>query len=136
MRLWRKKKRKKTRNASPRHNDGHRPLYGLARRRTKADWAGTSYLDAFKRELDYYSRITAQRMFDKVRRQAQQMAAHLAGVATQGATYQPKTKPQLSPCYTNYPTALAVHAAALGKCVCRAAKVTGRQARTWVCPFS
>lgn len=82
----------------------------LKKRRTKSDWAGIHLSDAFKPNLDFYIRIPAQRLFYKAVKKAQFAAAGLAGMDVQ-AGFKPEAKPQLSPCYTTYPSALAAYAA-------------------------
>lgn len=80
------------------------------KRRGKTDWAGLGIGDAFKGNLDYFLRMSAQRLFYASCRKIQLAAARLAGVVGEGG-YQPKTKPQLGPCYTSYPSALAAYSA-------------------------
>jgi len=54
--------------------------------------------------------MPAQQMFYKKVRQVQMAAAREAGVNTE-AGFEPASKPQLSPCYTNYPPNVAAFAA-------------------------
>ncbi|MFZ2960948.1 MAG: hypothetical protein WA705_29055 [Candidatus Ozemobacteraceae bacterium] len=80
-------------------------------RKSQSDWKGVGIGDAFKKNLDYYQRIPAQRLFYKVVSQAQTIAAGEAGVDVEGKSDLP-IKPQLSPCYTgSFPTNLSVWAA-------------------------
>lgn len=79
------------------------------RRRAKTDWAGIHLSDAFKSNLDFYIRIPAQRLFYLAARKTQMAAAHQAGVSVDSA-FVPLGKPQLGPCYTSYPSALAAYA--------------------------
>ena len=81
--------------------------YSYRQRRNKADWAGISLGDAFKANLDYYLRLPAQKRFYRFVRKAQQEVALLLGAATDD----PKSKPQLGPCYTTYPATQAAYAA-------------------------
>ena len=82
------------------------PSYGdLERRcRGKVKWAGISIADAFKHQ-DYCVRIPAQRQLYQTCRKLQAKAAGLAG-ARVDASFQPKVKAQLAPCYTAYPSSL------------------------------
>ena len=84
--------------------------YAARKRRCKADWAGTGIGDAFKAELDYYQRLPAQRAFYGLVAKAQQRVAENLGAPPEEAA-RPQAKPQISPCYTNYPPNLAAHAA-------------------------
>ena len=79
-------------------------------RRSKSDWAGFSLGDAFKANLEYYLRMPAQQLFYRTVKKAQLAAAQMAGFALH-KTFEPAVKPQLSPCYTTYPSALAAYAA-------------------------
>jgi hypothetical protein len=81
----------------------------MRRQRSKVDWAGVGIGDAFKRNLDFYPRMAAQRIFYDRVRQVQKAAARLAG--TTESSFVPEVKPQISPCYTSYPASLAAHAA-------------------------
>lgn len=80
------------------------------RKRCKSDWAGVGIGDAFNSNIDYFQRITAQRMFYKACRKAQVEAARVAGRDT-ASGYAPVAKPQLGPCYTSYPATIAAYAA-------------------------
>ncbi|MCI0604934.1 IS110 family transposase [bacterium] len=80
------------------------------RRRTKSDWAGIHLSDAFKPHLEFYIRIPAQRLFYKAVRKVQMIAAREANVSVNSG-FKPDVKPQLAPCYTTYPPALASYAA-------------------------
>ncbi|HEU4388591.1 MAG TPA: hypothetical protein VFV34_12390 [Blastocatellia bacterium] len=84
-------------------------MSGMMRRRTRSDWAGVGIGDAFKRNLDFYPRMAAQRVFYDRVRHIQQAAAQLAG-GTQDP-FVPEIRPQISPCYTSYPASLAAQAA-------------------------
>jgi hypothetical protein len=66
--------------------------------------------DAFKHNLSYFSRRPARRMFYNRCRKIQESAARLAG-ANVDRDFEPKTKPQLAPCYTSYPPRIAAYAA-------------------------
>lgn len=90
------------------YSDSYSTLY--RRRRGKNDWAGVGLGDAFKSNLDYYVRMPAQRLFYRLVRAVQIAAAREAGAET-GPGFEPLAKPQLSPCYTNYPPNLAACAA-------------------------
>lgn len=79
------------------------------RRRVKSDWAGCGIGDAFKNNLDHHLRLPAQRLFYRMVKQAQ-LTAYRIGEDNDNE-YQPVVKPQLSPFYTNYPSALSAHAA-------------------------
>src|SRR5262245_40119452 len=87
----------------------------MGRRRTKSDWAGVCLGDAFKRNLDYYERRPAARLFYAAARRVQLAALHLANVVGSPtcptATPPLKSKPQLLPFFTGYPSAIAAHAA-------------------------
>jgi hypothetical protein len=84
--------------------------YSIRVRRRKTDWAGLGIGDAFKPNLDYSLKMQAQRMFYASCRKIQIASARKAGLLADG-TYPFKVKPQLAPCYTNYPISLAAHAA-------------------------
>ena len=79
------------------------------RRRMKFDWAGCGIGDAFKHNLDHHLRLPAQKLFYKMVKQAQLTAYQLG--EDNAKEYQPVVKPQLSPFYTTYPSALSAHAA-------------------------
>jgi len=84
--------------------------YAHRARRTKTDWSGLTIGDAFKNNLDYYSRLEAQRSFYRMARRVQAAAAQ-AALDSADIHFEPKTKPQLGPCYTDYPAAIAAYAA-------------------------
>lgn len=84
--------------------------YSTSRRRSKEDWAGVNPGNAFKSDLSYYVRMPAQALFYRMARDIQTVAARQAGQSV-GRDFQPKTKPQLAPCYTTYPPPLAAYAA-------------------------
>lgn len=95
------------------HNGGTGGAAGFsiyARRRRKIDWAGIGIGDAFRNSLDYFERQPAQQLFYRAMREAQKSAAREACVQVE-AGFQPAAKPQLGPCYTDYPAALAAWAA-------------------------
>ncbi len=94
------------------YGDSYRSGYSYTyrKRRSKIDWAGTGVGDAFKANLDYMVRMPAQRLFYQMVKKLQHYVAQAAGAPAANSA-QPKVKPQLSPCYTSYPSALAVPAA-------------------------
>ncbi len=93
------------------HADSSRGYsYAYRRRRTRTDWAGVGIGDAFKNHLDYYLRMSAQRLFYRTVKKAQAEVARLTG-AVGDARLEAKAKPQLGPCYTTYPSAIAAFAA-------------------------
>lgn len=92
------------------YDDYYRSAY--RRPRSKVDWAGVSSADAFKHHHDYHVRLQGQRLFYRQVRHGQRQVARLLGV-TRESELQPRTKPQLGPCYTDYPAPLAT-AAAIG----------------------
>ena len=84
---------------------------GTARRHgSKTDWAGVGLGDAFRTNLDYFTRMAAQRLFYAACRKAQVATARAAGASGEKGA-RPKVKPQIAPCYTSYPAALAAHSA-------------------------
>ncbi len=80
------------------------------RRKSKADWAGVSLGSAFNASCDYYERLPARALFYRFTRESQMAVTEYAGVSV-GPGFEPATKPQLSPAYTGYPSALAALAA-------------------------
>jgi hypothetical protein len=82
----------------------------LFERKKKTDWAGVGPADAYRPDLDYYLRIPALIMANKLFRRIQNNAAYLAG-ESQKREYSPMVKPQLAPCYSTYPSSLSIHAA-------------------------
>lgn len=80
-------------------------------RRGKTEWAGIGVGDAFKTNLDYIQRMTAQRLFYNACRTIQCAARRMTGASDAECGDRLKTKPQLGPCYTTYPSALAAYAA-------------------------
>ncbi|MDY6988906.1 MAG: hypothetical protein SWQ30_12720 [Thermodesulfobacteriota bacterium] len=94
------------------HHGSHSTGYCQMRlkRRTKTDWAGSGIGDAFKNNLDYYTRLPAQRLFYGLVKKAQVAVAKLTGTYS-GPDFEPKVKPQLGPCYTSSPSHLAAWAA-------------------------
>jgi hypothetical protein len=78
--------------------------------RSKTDWSGIGIGDAFKRNLDYYLRLSAQKMFYRVMKKAQMKVAKITG-GSSDTEMQPLIKPQISPCYSTYPSVLASYAA-------------------------
>lgn len=101
--------------SSSQHGPGNRthfsPVYSSTRHRGKEErWGGTTLGSAFKYHLDYRIRLPAQRKFYKrVKAVQRTVARHLGAPVDSG--FQPKIKPQLAPCYTNYPATLAANAA-------------------------
>lgn len=88
--------------SGPCRNMGFEPFQ---RRRSKTDWAGVHLGDAFKHTIDYMLRATAQRSFYQLIRKVQKaVAGHLGACET---PFTPAAKPQIGPCYTTYPSALA-----------------------------
>ncbi|MBN1674972.1 MAG: hypothetical protein JXR37_28275 [Kiritimatiellae bacterium] len=79
-------------------------------RRTRQDFVGYSNADAFNYRLSYRERTAPLRKFYAACRQAQKAAA-LTTDATPDASFSPKVKVQLDPCYTTYPAACATGAA-------------------------
>jgi len=92
------------------YNYGTSYTYGYQRRRRKADWAGVGPGDAFKNNVDYFLRLQGQRLFYQLVRRVQKTVAAWAGVNVE-VGFEPAVKPQLSPCYTGYPSTLAAYAA-------------------------
>ena len=84
--------------------------FSSRKRRSKTDWAGVGVGDAFKGNLDYFTRLPAQRLFYQACKKIQGAAARLTGAAPEPG-FQPRTKPQLGPCYTSHPATLAAYAA-------------------------
>lgn len=82
------------------------------RRRNKADWAGISVGDAFKQNLGYHLRYSAQQRFYAMVKRGQAEIVRMINGNVVDNSFEPKVKPQLSPCYTSYPSSLAVFAAA------------------------
>jgi len=93
---------------SPRYDGGY--SYVSYKRRSKVDWAGVGVGDAFKANLDYTVRMPAQRLFFRAAKAGQAIAARLAGVSV-APGFAPKTKPQIGPFYTNYPSSIAAYGA-------------------------
>ena len=89
-------------------SDGYTQLY--RKRRSKTDWAGVGVGEAFKSNLDYYLRLSSQRVFYRMVKRGQTEVARLTGAGNEDER-KPKVKPQLSPCYSTYPSTLAAHAA-------------------------
>ncbi len=81
------------------------------RRHGKTEWAGIGVGDAFKANLDYVQRMSAQRLFYAACRTIQCAATRISNVSSGECTDRLKTKPQLGPCYTTYPATLAAYAA-------------------------
>ena len=101
--MVRSKRMKKSRNESCGMTHYHH-------RKTKSDWAGVSMGDAFKHNQDYYERLPAQRLFYRKVKSVQNYVIQLTGLSDTSAG-EPKVKPQLSPFYTTYPSAIAAIAA-------------------------
>jgi hypothetical protein len=76
---------------------------------SRARWAGIGIEDAFNPQLEYCQRLTAQKAFNQAVRKAQKRV--LAGLTLNGQKTVLKVKPQVSPCYTNYPAGPAAWAA-------------------------
>ena len=88
---------------------GASSAYGYSyRARTKTSWAGIGPADAFKSNLDYYTRLPAQRLAYRVIGAAQRAAAQVA--QGDSSDFQPQIKPQLGPCYSTYPASIAFYA--------------------------
>jgi hypothetical protein len=105
-------KGRKTGRRRPQQNGdtGYRAEFHQARRKGRRDWAGSRLGDAFDHTLYHYERLPAQREFYARTRQVQHaVARHLSG----NDAHEPKSqvKPQLSPCYSSYPSTLAAWAA-------------------------
>jgi len=99
------KKAKKTKQAY-----GHGYSHISRKRRTKSDWAGVSIGDGFKNNVDYFHRISAQRIFYNLVKENQKKVCQL--VADQAESdFEAKAKPQISPLYTTYPSNLTGHVA-------------------------
>ncbi len=90
----------------------HQHVYGYShvsrKRRTKSDWAGMSISDGFKNNIDYFHRMSAQRIFYSLVRASQKKVARLIDPCSESG-FEPKVKPQISPFYTTYPSNLAGH---------------------------
>lgn len=78
-------------------------------RRSKTDWAGVGPGDAFKNNLDYHVKMPAQRQFYQLIRKVQKAVIDHTGAPPEAD--EPKSKPQLSPLMTSYPSTLAAYAA-------------------------
>lgn len=85
--------------------------YHYARPRSRTDWAGVTMGDAFKPEVDFYTRIPAQNLFYRAVARAQANAADLARGGSAGELGPMRVKPQLSPFYTDFPSVAAARAA-------------------------
>jgi hypothetical protein len=66
---------------------------------------------AFNPNLDYYTRIPAQRLFYQFVNKVQQSAIKLAGEGKRIPKKKKIIKPQISPFYTDYPASIAAYAA-------------------------
>ncbi|MBM4088962.1 MAG: hypothetical protein FJ276_05940 [Planctomycetes bacterium] len=90
------------------------PTYGGYGRRSqgKSSWAGITEADAF-RANPYWLRTLAQQLFYQRCNKVQMAAAQQAG-APVNASFKPRVKPQLSPCYAAYPHNLIAARAAFG----------------------
>ncbi len=78
--------------------------------RSKILWAGVGIGNAFNYNLDYHSRLDGQKLFYRTLKKVQKKAAQIAGFANPEG-FQAIVKPQLSPCYTQYPPMIAAYAA-------------------------
>ncbi|MEW6600128.1 MAG: hypothetical protein AB1499_04080, partial [Nitrospirota bacterium] len=83
---------------------------GYREKRTKTDWAGIGPGDAFKTSLEYDIRAAAQRIFFILVKKAQHDVARNAGAISEN-DLKPLVMPQLSPCYSTYPSMPAAYAA-------------------------
>lgn len=94
------------------YRNSYSDCYGIGsmgKCRSKEDWAGVSFRDAFKANLDYSVRLTAQRHYYQLCKNTQlSVVRHINPSVTQ--SYVPKVKPQIGPAYTSYPSALAITA--------------------------
>jgi len=84
--------------------------YAYRGHRTKTAWKGVGPGDAFNSNLDYRERLQAQRIFYTMCKQTQRFAARLA-LGELPKEFKPAVQPQIGPCYTNYPSGIAVYAA-------------------------
>lgn len=76
----------------------------------KESWGGRNIGNAHKYHLSPVARLSAQALFYSTTLSAQKAAARLASQKI-GKGFQTKVKPQLTPCYTDYPPSLAAYAA-------------------------
>ena len=84
--------------------------YSDESKRQRRQWKPLGLAAAFNHNLDYTSRMASQRLFYKQVKKAQKLVAKLAGHAV-NSDFNTRVKPQLGPCYTTYPAALAAYAA-------------------------
>ena len=84
--------------------------YAYRGHRTKTSWKGVGPGNAFNSNLDYRERLQAQRIFYTMCKQTQKFAARLA-LGELPKEFKPAVQPQIGPCYTNYPSGIAVYAA-------------------------
>lgn len=84
--------------------------YSSRGHRTKTSWKGVGPGDAFNPNLGYSERLPARRIFYSMCNQAQKFSTNIA-LSGMPADYKPAIQPQLGPCYTNFPSGIAVHAA-------------------------
>ncbi len=75
----------------------------------KAEWLGVGLSDAFRSDLSFHLRLSAQRKFYREALRIQRLAAEAAGESFE-TTFQPQTKIQLSPVFSGAPAALSVRA--------------------------
>lgn len=80
------------------------------KKRCKIDWAGLGLGDAFKRNLDYYQRLPALRLFYQMVKKVSRAVLRETGVSGE-SKFKANVKPQLGPCYTGYPANIAARAA-------------------------
>lgn len=82
----------------------------IERKRSRTDWAGVGFGDAFRFANDYRVRLLALSMLTRAIKEAQRLVATHAGIGPQSSGM-PKVQAQLSPCYTAYPARMAASAA-------------------------
>jgi hypothetical protein len=104
--MRRKVKKKKYKQIQRQYHDDY-PCRGHC---TKTSWKGVGPSDAFNYSLDFSERLRARRMFYSMCNQAQKFSASIA-LGGLPEDFKPAIKPQLGPCYTNYPSGFAVYAA-------------------------
>ena len=107
--LRRKQKARKKRAAISSSSQGAYS-HKTYKHRSKTLWAGINIGLAFNFNQDYYTRLAAQQLFYRLLKKTQHLTSRLAGRDDLGE-FKPKIKPQLSPCYTQYPPIPAAHAA-------------------------
>jgi hypothetical protein len=100
----RRQPKRKARKARKAHAE--RVWYSRRRAKNKVDWAGANPGDAFRTSLSYHQQLKGRQILFAGCTKAVQNAVRHAGVSADGG-YTPKTKPQLGPLYTRYPTTLS-----------------------------